>query len=191
MLVWPPIWQWHSASLLLVTQVLLSACNAPEARPNAQDSQIVSAGGVSYCEFGLRDPPPTALPPIATRRVPTEGEERVFYDYMACGGRVPVSIELSGSVVASIEIHGQGNCFEDVSCVGETYATAAQHFPNARLFISSIEGATFSMPIREGVTLVFDPMSLEEQCFDRPEQCDAAIHRSRVVSIYLYSPWGE
>lgn len=172
--------------LLLLATVLLAACGQPSRDLSAFGNHTDLPVHVSYCEFSLDAPVPRALHVIATRRVPTEGDERVFYDYSACGGHVPVSVELVGSIVGSIEITGRGNCFEGVGCVGDTYAKALQRFPNAHLVLSRVESATFSLLVRDGVTLTFDPAALAENCYDHPAQCDSAIRQSRAVAIYLY-----
>lgn len=174
----------RAPKVLLV--LLLFACSQPAPRTSAQHNQNSTATRVSFCEFSVGNRLPQTLHPVAIRHVPTEGDERVFYDYSACEGRVPVSIELIGVGVGAIEIRGRGSCFEGVGCVGDTYATAHRRFPTARLYLSRIEGATFSLLVRDGVTLSFDSASIPDSCYDDPRQCDSVIQQSRVAGIYLY-----
>jgi hypothetical protein len=176
--------------LVIIALAFTAACQA-NITPVAPTAQAGTADAptphlLSYCEFSVGAEPPSTMHPTATRHVPTEGDERVFYDYAGCDGRVPLAVELSGSVVSSIRVSGRGNCFQNLACVGDTYEQAVERFPNARRFLSKVEGATFSLLIRDGVTLVFDPETLRERCFDHPEECDAAIRQSQVTSIYLY-----
>lgn len=176
--------------LVLIALAYTVACQA-NVTPVASTSQVGTAneptpGLLSYCEFSVGADAPPAMHPTATRQVPTEGDERVFYDYAGCDGRVPLTVEFSGSAVSAILVSGRGNCFQNVACVGDAYEQAVERFPNARRVLSRVEGVTFSLIVRDGVTLVFDPETLRERCFDHPEGCDVAIRQSQVISIYLY-----
>ena len=171
--------------MVLIALVLGTACEGQRAR-TTQAAQA-DTGETTFCEFSLGVAPPPTLRPAATRRVATEGDDRVFFDYRACDGRIPVSVELSGSVVDSISVSEDGSCVHGIACVGDTYQQAIERFPNARRVLTRIEGATFSLLIRDGVTLVFDPEGLPDRCFDHPAECDAEIRQSRIASIALYA----
>jgi hypothetical protein len=158
--------------------------DAPEPTPAQQDSAESTA--TAYCEFSLGQPAPGELQPTATRTVPTEGDERVFADYRACQGRVRITTELRGATVWSIRINGAGNCVEDSVCVGDTYRQSVERFPAARQSLSREEGKTFSLLVRDGLTLVFPAESLADECFARPDSFTEQIQQSRVEAIFLY-----
>jgi hypothetical protein len=146
-------------------------------------SAALSAG---YCEFALGQAVPARLRATETRVIPTEGEERVFSDYLACQGRTPITVEVRDAVVWSIRIEGAGNCIEDSICVGHTYQQFAERFPAARRLLSREEGTTFSLLVRDGLTIIFPADNLPERCFARPESCTEQIQRSRSEAIFLY-----
>ncbi|MBL8559191.1 MAG: hypothetical protein JNM47_10760 [Hyphomonadaceae bacterium] len=160
----------------------------PSDEPEPTPAQQVSAESpaTAYCEFSLGQPAPGELQPTATRTVPTEGDERVFADYQACEGRVPVTVELRGAAVWSIRIKGGGSCIEDSICVGDSYRQSTERFPAARQLLSREDGKTFSLLVRDGMTLIFPAESLADECYARPESCTEQIQQSRVEAIFLY-----
>jgi hypothetical protein len=151
----------------------------------SQQSKTLSAAG--FCEFNLGQPVPSAQQPIATRTIPTEGDDRVFAEYRSCQGRVPITIELRDDLVWSISIKGVGNCLSSLICVGDSYRQAIDQFPTARQLLSREEGKVFSLFVREGLTLVFPAETLADECFVRPSSCAEQIQLSRIESVLIYS----
>lgn len=161
-----------------------SSTPEPKALHTNQAASTSTTAG--FCEFSLGQPVPSAQQSIATRTIPTEGDERVFFDYRACQGRVPVTIELQGQAVWSISIKGVGNCLANSVCVGDSYRQSSDRFPEAKQLLSRVEGKNFSLLVRDGLTLIFPIGALADECFVHPESCDEQIQQSRVEAIFLY-----
>jgi hypothetical protein len=174
---------------IFISLVLLVSCSGPLDEGAAGAAGTVAepqAGPSTFCEFTLRSPPPQLLSPTKVTRVQTEGDDRIFADYQACEGRVPITVELRDTPVWSIRIRGVGNCIEDSVCVGDTYQQSTERFPTARQLISREEGKTFSLLVRDGLTLIFPAESLADECFARPDSCTEQIQQSQVEAIFLY-----
>lgn len=166
-----------------------AAQQSPASQPDAATEASARASAsteTDYCEFGLGQPVPSGLQSTATRTVPTEGDVRAFADYQACQGRTPVTVELRGASVWSIRVSGVGNCIDDSVCVGDTYQQSVERFPTARRLLSREEGKTFSLLVRDGLTLIFPTESLGDECFAHPDSCTEEIQQSRVEAIFLY-----
>jgi hypothetical protein len=91
-----------------------------------------------------------------------------------------------GSAVWSIRIHGVGNCVADSVCVGDSYRQSIDRFPTAKQFLSRVEGKTFSLLVRDGLTLIFPAEALADECFVHPNSCADQIENSRIEAILLY-----
>jgi len=178
-----------SRAALVAVVFCLGCSEAVSPAPSATQAAAEPANSAvqtEYCEVTLGQPIPEGLQATATRTVPTEGDERVFSDYLACQARVPITVELRGAAVWSIRVQGVGNCIEDSICVGDRYQQSIGRFPAARQLLSREEGETFSLLVRDGLTLIFPAESLPDECFARPEACAEQIQQSRVEAIFLY-----
>lgn len=160
--------------------------STPEAKASHTGQATTKATTAGFCEFTLGQPVPDAHQPVAKKTIPTEGDERVFVDYRACQGRVPITIELMGHAVWSISIKGIGNCLANSVCIGDSYQQSIDRFPAARQFLSREEGKTFSLLVRDGLTLIFPAEALADECFVHSKSCVEQIQQSRVEAILLY-----
>lgn len=170
--------------LLAVTLVALTACSDPGVdRPGERGH--TQSHLTTYCEFTLGQSPPGDLEATKTL-VPTEGDNRIFANYRACQGRAAIVVELRERIVWSIRITGAGNCVDGPVCVGDSYRSSIERFPQARRILSLSEGKTFSLLVQDGLTLIFPAENLSEECFTQPHNCTERIEQSRVESILLY-----
>src|SRR5215207_6942784 len=103
--------------------------STPESKGSQSGQAATKSTSAGFCEFNLGQPVPDAVQPVATKTIPTEGDERFFFDYRACQGRVPVTIELVDHAIWSIRIKGVGNCIADSVCVGDSYQQSIDRFP--------------------------------------------------------------
>lgn len=186
--------------LLLVGLFALTGCNqapldASEEAASALSGSsrelaaVASESGsepLQYCEFFLGEPIPAGKAMVAKEVVPTEGDERVFYTYRACDDTQLVKIELVDNIVDSIEVSGLGNCISSIACVGDKYKEVLDRNPNAKLFLSQVDGATFSLIVGEQVTVRFNPNDIAKPCYDAPNTCEKAIHDSKVSGLFLH-----
>lgn len=168
----------------LLGLLLFVGCSTAEQRPVERGAHLPSLEG--YCEFRLHSRIPTGRQPTRSEVVPTEGEDRTFYDYQACAEANPVTVELDEGLIESIRIRGDRTCFSKGLCIGTEYSEVVSIFPAAKRFMSLEEGKTFALMVAPGLNVTFDGEALPDECFANSDVCSAQIRGSRVDSILLY-----
>lgn len=179
----------------ILALLFLAACGgeAPKERsPEPASSAIGSSAAVAaaaskpaLCEFRIGDGIPAGKAAGRVQEVPTEGDPRIFHEYVACDGSLPILIELEGSTIAQIRVEHAGGCVPDVACVGDAFSAVAARFPTARTFASMIEGALLALLVDDGTAVGFDTNAVPDKCFDTRNECAAEFSNQRVIAISL------
>jgi hypothetical protein len=170
---------------IVATACILLNVGAQSAAPNTQHR--VHVGDTHICEFRVGNSVPPGLSYLRERKTPTEGDARIYREYVACNAQVPVSVEVQDQRVVSIWIHEANVCIDGRLCMGDTLAKARREFPGGRVFLSRVEGDTLSFVVGPNVTAVFDASGIADHCFVTPSTCEVQLGRRRVKGILIHN----
>jgi hypothetical protein len=177
--------------------IVLSGCNQTLKEPSESSVSATSVSDASesqqrpikYCEFSLGEAIPAGKSLVSKEVIPTEGDDRIVYTYKACDGSEQIKVELAENVIDLIEISSRGSCIDSLACVGDTYNEVLDKNPTSRLFLSRVEGATFSLLIGNNLTARFDTNGIPELCYDAPTiptVCEKTIHESKLIALLMH-----